>query len=111
METITCLMRGGDLIACTWALTPWWFQVGAWACLALLLGGAVMNLAALAKKVAGWPGFAAVLGFAGLVAALVTFRRRPGSDLFAADTDGEAPSRRGSASRPAGPKVGESLVE
>lgn len=110
---LRCLFSGDDALGCIWDGLPWWFQWGFWVCLALLLGGAAMNLATLAKKIAGWPGFAAVLGFAVLLAGLFVFRpRKKGEDLFTIDVDGidaEPSANRGTVRRPKGKTLMETL--
>jgi hypothetical protein len=128
MEMVRCVMASGDAggaLGCVWGGLPWWLQWGFWLCLILIVGNALSGvllivfraargLVTLAKGLAGWPGVAAVLGFAALVASILTFRRRRGGDFdFATELDGDdaKPSARRGTKRPRGVPAGDTLAK
>lgn len=63
-----------------WGLLPWQAQWGLIACAVLFVGGVIWrfkDVLALIKKIAGWPGVAAVVAAIGIILAVFWPKARP----------------------------------
>lgn len=63
-----------------WGILPWQAQWGLMVCAALFVAGVALRFKdalAIVKKVAGWPGVAAVVGAVGIVVSVFWPRHKP----------------------------------